>query len=131
MKRNLAAAGAAAALALTAFAPAASAQEDNTGFLDHIGLVNGGIAEADCNTLDFALTNLDLVDDDTTRGELAADLRNRLGGEIAFQLLGSGTINAVADRALECEIVDEDPQTGLPAGSSELLDMVTVLSSGR
>lgn len=129
MKRSLIAAGAAATLSLAAFAPAANAQNtDAVGVLDLVGVLEQGVAEADCDGLEFVLAGLNLVDEDTTRGELASDLRDRLGGEIALQLLGAGTINAIADRALECEIVEEDPQT-LPAGSSEILDVVTLLSS--
>ena len=107
MRRISLAAGAAVAAASLTLAPVAGAQ---TNSLELITLVNGNIAAADCTLVESALTGLGLVDETTTRGELVAELNARAGNDIALKVLLGGSINALGDRALECGIVQEDPE---------------------
>ncbi len=107
MRRIPLAAGAAVTAAALALAPVASAQ---TTVVDLVPLVNGEVETADCGALGTVLTGLNLVDEDTTRAELVTDINALIGDDIALKLMLGTSVNAVADRALECEIVQEDPQ---------------------
>ncbi|AGF71975.1 hypothetical protein [Corynebacterium halotolerans] len=114
--RNLLATAGATVIAATALAPAASAQNLGEEF----------IADLNCDHLETALTTLDFVDEDTTRNELAAEIREFGDIEIDLGPLPSVVVQAyyagqIADRALECGIVDEDPASPF-AASSEFLE---------
>lgn len=104
MRRISLAAGAAVAAASLTLAPVAGAQTNS------IELITDNIATADCALVESALTGLGLVDETTTRGELVAELNARAGNDFALKLALGGSINAVADRALECGTVQEDPE---------------------
>lgn len=115
--RNLLATAGATALAATALAPVAGAQTN---------LGEEFIAGLDCNHLETALTTLDFVDEDTTRNELAAEISEFGDIEIDLGPLPSVVVQAyyagqIADRALECGIVEEDPESPF-AASSEFLE---------
>lgn len=125
MKRILATL-AAAGIALTTLAPSAhAASPANT--LALLTLANGQIATADCGLVGGVLRNTGLVNDTTTRSELVASLHTTLGGDIQTKLITAQTIGAIGDRALECGVVKADPT--VPAGSSQLMDVVALLSS--
>lgn len=71
-----------------------------------------------------------MVNDATTRGELVASLRNSLGDEQTVQVAATPTINAIGDRALECEIVQ--PDVFDPAALSSALisgDFTTIIDT--
>ncbi|MDR7328908.1 hypothetical protein [Corynebacterium guangdongense] len=101
------AATAAAVAASLALAPVAGAQ---TASLELLALVNGEVGTADCGLVETALTNLDLVDEDTTRAELVSNINAYIGDDVMLKFVASTSVNAIADRALECEIVQEDPK---------------------
>lgn len=124
MKRTLATL-AAAGIALTALAPAASAAP--IGNFALLTLANGQIATADCGVVGGVLRGTGLVNETTTRSQLITSLHQTLGGDIQTKLITAQTISAVGDRALECGVVKADPN--VPAGSSELMDIVALLSS--
>lgn len=105
MKRT-AAALAAAALTVGLTTPAAHAQ---TNVLGLIGLVNQGVENTDCRTLDAGLNAAGLVGEGTTRNQLVATLNARVGDDATFALISAPTINTIGDRALECGIVQPDP----------------------
>lgn len=119
MRRSALALTTVAAATAALFAPVASAQTTNVVGL--ISLVNGGIETADCASLDTVLTGLNLVDEDTTRSELVSDLNAHVGDDLTIRLLGASTISTIGDRALECGIVQPDPET--PFGSSQLAEI--------
>lgn len=121
MKRTLATAG----IALTALAPAAGAAP--IGNFALLALANGQIATADCGVVGGVLRSTGLVNETTTRSQLITSLHQTLGGDIQTKLITAQTISAVGDRALECGVVKADPN--VPAGSSELMDIVALLSS--
>lgn len=125
MKRTLATL-AAAGIALTALAPAAHAAP--VGAFAVLTLANGQISTTDCRVVDGALRGAGLVGENTTRTDLAAGLHTMLGGDLQTKLVTSQTIGAVADRALECGVVKPDP-VQLPAGSSQVMDIVALVSS--
>lgn len=132
MRRITLTAVAAAAAASLAITPVANAQQGNP--LEVLGALAEGIGNADCGVIEGALNGLDLVDEDTTRGELVSDLNAYIGDDIALRLILGGNVNAIGDRALECGVVQEDPEQDLIAAilnSSEgnPLDTVTALSS--
>ncbi len=120
MLRRALATAAVSAIAVVGLAPAASAQLPD---------VNNTIATFPCGLLGTALRGFGLVDEDTTRNQLAAELRK--GARDIPGLLGIATnqvAGALADRALECKIVKEDPRT-LFSGSTQFLEMFDGLSS--
>lgn len=71
-----------------------------------------------------------MVNDDTTRGELIASLRKSLGDEQTVQVAATPTINAIGDKALECNVVKPDPLD--PAALSSALisgDFTTIIDT--
>lgn len=111
------------AVAVVGLAPAASAQ--------FIPGANDFIANADCGLVEQSLKGLGLVDEDTTRNQLAAKVRAETGKIIDHPLINitaSNYAGQIADRALECGIVKEDPQNPF-SGSAEFLDIFSGLSS--
>lgn len=133
LTRRVAVVGATVALAAGVVAPAAHSQNigDLIGGVGLIGeLSNAAIENMDCDTLDWGLNTFGLVDEDTTRSELAKTLRElplELGAtDPAVLIFGKGEADKWADKALECGIVKEDPQTPL-AGSMELLGSLEFL----
>ncbi len=117
--RNLLATAGVTVVTAAALAPAASAQ---TGI--DFGLGENLIKAADCNLVEDALSLGGFVDEDTTRNELASELRSLDSGlELGFLGLTvqSQYAGVVADKALDCGIVKEDP-AGPFAASSEFLE---------
>lgn len=114
---------AAATIALTAsLAPAASAQ--GLGELNHI------VDTFDCNILGTALTTSGLVNDQTTRTQLATELRttaNLRQIDLTLGLVGNAYAGRIADRALNCGIVKADPQQDI---FTQLQNFSSNLSSG-
>lgn len=114
---------AAATIALTAgLTPAASAQ--GLGDLNHL------IDNFDCNVLRVGLTQSGLANDQTTRTQLATELRNSADlGQIDPMLGIAGNLYAgrIADRALTCGIVQPDPPQDI---LTQLQTMSSNLSSG-
>ncbi|GAB3081822.1 hypothetical protein [Corynebacterium aquatimens] len=88
-------------------------------------LANGGIATADCNVVKSTLRGTSLVDGTTTRSQLVDKLNTQLGQGTATRLLAGSTVNAIADRALECEAVKPDPVTP----QSQAIDFASQISS--
>lgn len=119
MKRSLLAALASAALATTAFAPAASAQNP-------LDIVNSVITGMDCNSLRAVLTTTGVKGDAETRSELVSNLRGYAGDNVQLKLMLNTNINAVADRAVSCNIVKADAP--LPAGSAQFAQYADFLS---
>ncbi|MGP6173710.1 hypothetical protein [Corynebacterium sp. A21] len=128
--RRFLAVTAASALAVTALAAPASAQTDD--FIDN------AIANLDCNMLDTGLKTVnayeaDHTDNKTTHSELATNIRGlsqQNFGQLVGNLPGASLLQiqysgAVADRALACELVAENPE--LPFGSSQLYDALPFL----
>ncbi|AIT60633.1 hypothetical protein [Corynebacterium doosanense] len=125
LKRTLATL-AAAGIALTTLAPTAGAAPvGNTVAL--LVLANGQIATADCGLVGGVLRGTGLVNETTTRSELVTSLHRTLAGDIQTKLITAQTIGVIGDRALECGVVKADPN--VPAGSSQLMDVVALLSS--
>lgn len=130
--RLFAATAAATALAATAFAAPASAQG--------LDVIDGVIANFNCGVLDTGLKaggayESDHAQNKTTRNELAANLRelgdSSLGG-IFDGIPGGGLLQVqyagqIADRALVCDLVAENPE--LPFGSSQLFDNLPMLEA--
>lgn len=132
--RRFGATVAAAALALTVLATPATAQTQNLG-----DLADGLIRQVSCEDLDLALDTVGVYEDDhatspTTRAELVRNI-NALGNDEIADALGvpgftvgmakNQVANSVADRALECEWIVENPQ--LPFGSSQIFDVLPML----
>ena len=94
---------AAATVALTAsLTPSASAQDFNQ-IIDNF----------DCGILQTAIYTTGLAHENSTRSELAANLRNSAAvGQLDFPLniAATGYSERIANRALACGIVKEDPQ---------------------
>lgn len=110
-------------VAVVGLAPAASAQV--------IPGVGTFIKQLPCNELEQGLKAANLIDEDTTRNQLASKLRTETGKVIDnpfFNVAASAYANQLADRALECEIVKADPQTPI-SGSIQFLEMFDGLSS--
>lgn len=119
MKKLRLATIAAASIALTAgLTPAASAQ-------DH-SVINAAIDNFDCQILETAVYNSGLAHANTTRSEFAATLRtsgavNQLPSPM--NLVAAAYSERIANRALTCGIVKEDPKdfmTQLQVMSSNL-----------
>lgn len=111
------------AVSLVGLAPAASANP-----------LNDLIANAGCGPLGVSLRVVYTIDDNTTRNDLAKQIRDSVNApDPAAALVAFQTANRVADRALECGIVKKDPEF-IP-GSSDLgdlgglADLATVFSS--
>lgn len=119
MLRRALATAAVSAIAVVGLAPAASAQ-----IVDLTPVING----IPCDQMETGLKALNLIDEDTTRNELAAELRKQTGLILGIPLLTNIYSGQIADRALECEIVKEDPKTPF-AGSIQFLEMFEGLSS--
>lgn len=117
-----------ATIALTAAAGTfgASTQADaQTNLLGLLQVVNGSLATADCDAVKLALRGTQLVDDTTTRGELVNKLTDKTKTDPTFAFATAPTVNALADRALECKVVKADPVT--PEGQA--LKLSSELSS--
>lgn len=119
MLRRALATAAVSAIAVVGLAPAANAQ-----IFDLTPVINA----IPCTQLGQGLEALDLVDEDTTRNQLAGELRKQSGILFGIPLLTNVYANQIADRALECEIVKADPQTPI-SGSIQFLEMFDGLSS--
>ena len=138
MRRISLTAAAAVTAASLALAPVAGAKDTS---LELLALVNGEVKTADCAVVETALTNLDLIDEGTTRAELVTNINAYIGDDPFLKLALSTSVNAVADRALECGHVEEDPEedalTALlnsstsTGGLDAFLPVLTELSSAR
>ncbi|GAB2505313.1 Alpha helical Porin B [Corynebacterium atrinae] len=119
---------AASSIALVGLAPAASAFS--------LGDILTGTGQAvnalSCKDLDNVLNAAKLKDSNTTRNGLVKNIsgltKEAAGNNIMLALLGGNTASKVADRALECKLVKEDPKEIIP-GSSQVNDIVAQLSS--
>lgn len=123
MLRRALATIAVSSVAVVGLAPAASAQ-----IVPGIGNI---IKQLPCNELEQGLKAANLIDEDTTRNQLASKLRTETGKVIdnpLFNVAASAYAGQLADRALECEIVKEDPKSPI-AGSTQFLEMFESLSS--
>lgn len=111
MLRRTLATAAVTAIAVAGLAPAASAQTD---------LVANAIAAADCRLVGPALKTLFDIDDNTTRSDLAKQIRDEAKPwtitDPSTYLVSAQYAGQIADKALECGIVKADPQ--LIPGSS-------------
>lgn len=127
--RQIATAGAAAALALTALAAPAAAETDQE------------TPQWQCDALNGFLNNQDLYEDDhgtftTTHSELKENYRewsqDRTGdliGSLPWVQVGEqNAADWVADTALDCGLIKEDGAFGSSLGS-DALEFVTQLSS--
>lgn len=103
MLRRTLATVAAAGIAFAGLTPAAHAQ--NTEDL---------IANVPCPVADIALRGAFQINDNTTRSDLAKQIRDAAkpatGNDPATYLLGAQYASQIADRAVACGIVKEDPQ---------------------
>lgn len=130
--RHLFAATAVSALAATTFAAPASAQADS--------LIDTAIANLDCGYLDTGLKaahayEADHAENTTTHAELAANIRGLSAdafGEIIAGIPGGSFLQvsyagSIADRALACDLVAENPDA--PFGSSQLFDALPMLEA--
>lgn len=110
--RRITATLAAALIAGTAALSPVAAQAQTFSQLGQITkAVDGNIAEMDCGLLRTALVGTKMVDAETTRSGLAKKLKEFTGNDITVKLLVGGRADAVADRALACNIVKPDPVT--------------------
>lgn len=110
-KLSLAVASAALALSAT-LTPAASAQ-DLGALLNGAGQINQIIDNFDCNTLGQGLRHANLVNQDTTRSQLAGSLKTATNldqVDPVIALAGNVSADRIADRALACGVVKADPQ---------------------
>lgn len=124
MKIRRALAIAATTMALTAglLSPAASAQD--------LGAINHTIDTFNCDVLREGLYRTGLATPETTRTQLATELRNSADlGQIDPMLGIAGNLYAgrIADRALTCGIVQPDPPQDI---LTQLQTMSSNLSSG-
>ena len=109
--RTLAVSAAAATAASVALVPAAGANpllnlETLLGMNEAaVTIVN----DTPCRTFGPIVKASGMVNDGTTRGELVTSLRNSLGDDQAVQVAATPTINAIGDKALECDVVQPDP----------------------
>lgn len=120
LRRTLATA-AASLLAVTALAPAASAQRP----LDIL------IDKAPCEVVKLALTNTGLIDNNTTRGGLVRNLGAHVGQlDLGFGLkvVAADYAGKIGDKALTCKLVKPDAPELFP-GSSQISDLFLTLSS--
>lgn len=119
--RRLTSALAAGLIAVSAFAGTAAPAQAQTREL--IQLFNGPIGNTNCDVLRNALTSTRMVNQNTTRSQLVFSLNAFVGENSRMGLVPASTVDAVANRALECGIVKPDPQLNLDqifAGSSQL-----------
>lgn len=132
--RRFGATVAATTLALTVFTAPATAQAQDIG-----AIADGILQQVGCDELDLGLDTTGVYGDDhadspTTRAELIRNI-NQLGNEeiadalpvpgLPVGLVKNQIANAVADRALECGWIVENPQ--LPFGSSQIFDALPML----
>lgn len=130
--RRILAATAVSALAATAFAAPASAQNND--------LIGNAIANLDCGFLDTGLKTANAYEADhagnkTTHAELAANIRGlsqEAFGDIVAGIPGASFLQVryagdIANRALTCELVAENPDA--PFGSSQLFDALPMLEA--
>lgn len=103
---RIAAIGAAALTGLAGLAAPAAQAQDATSLLQ---LVNGNVKTMNCSTLRVTLNGTGVAGKDTTRQQLVNNLNGKIGDSIALRVMSGGTVQAVADRALECGIVKPDP----------------------
>lgn len=122
MLRRTLATVAVTAIAVVGLAPAASAQ------------LPGGdaISRVDCGHLNFTLRALNLKDDNTTRSQLARNIRDEAApftlSDPSTWLVSVNYAEQIADRALECGIVKPDPQDPF-AGSTRAAEIIQEMSS--
>lgn len=109
MLRRTLATVAAAGIAFVGLTPTASAQN-----------AEDLIANVPCPVADFALRGAFQINENTTRSDLAKQIRDAAkpvtGNDVGTYLLGAQYAGQIADKALECGIVKADPQ--LIPGSS-------------
>lgn len=109
MLRRTLATVAAAGIAFVGLTPTASAQN-----------AEDLIANVPCSVADFALRGAFQINENTTRSDLAKQIRDAAkpvtGNDVGTYLLGAQYAGQIADKALECGIVKADPQ--LIPGSS-------------
>ncbi len=125
--RSVVAAGCAAvALLAGAVAPAQAAPGGNAAAVaDLVKIVNGNVANANCDVLRLALRGAGMVGPETTRGQLVKTVNTTIGQDAALRLVTAPTVNALGDRALACGIVKPDPVTPL----DQAIEMSSKLSS--
>ncbi|MFP7366440.1 hypothetical protein SFC07_11825 [Corynebacterium callunae] len=106
MKKLRLATIAAASIALTAgLTPAASAQD--------FSVINEAIDNFDCQILETAIYQSGLANAESTRSELASTLRTSAAVDqlpSPMNLVAAAYSERIANRALTCGIVQEDPQ---------------------
>lgn len=123
MLRRTLATAAVTAIAVVGLAPAASAQTD---------LVANAIAAADCRLVGPALKTLFDIDDNTTRSDLAKQIRDEAKPltitDPRTYLLSAQFAGQIADKAVACGTVKPDPQSLIP-GSSNLADIQDILTN--
>lgn len=105
MLRRTLATAAVTAIAVAGLAPAASAQTD---------LVANAIAAADCRLVGPALKTLFDIDDNTTRSDLAKQIRDEAKPwtitDPSTYLVSAQYAGQIADQAVECGTVKPDPE---------------------
>lgn len=106
MLRRTLATAAVTAIAVVGLAPAASAQLG--------GIVEKAIADAPCSIVDPALKTAFRIDDNTTRSDLAKQIRDEAkpltGTDPTSYLVSAQYAGQIADKAVECGTVKPDPQ---------------------
>ncbi|WKD57268.1 Alpha helical Porin B [Corynebacterium capitovis DSM 44611] len=101
---------AAAALFCASAAGIAPAHAQTTTF-ELLTLINGNVKTADCGLVGTILRGTGHATDTTTRSELVTNLNKAVGSDVQIRLATGATIGAIADRAVECGVVKEDPTT--------------------
>lgn len=105
MLRRTLATAAVAAVAVAGLAPAASAQTD---------VVANFIADAPCSLVDPALKTAFRIDGNTTRSDLAKQIRDEAkpltGTDPTSYLVSAQYAGQIADKAVECVTVKPDPE---------------------
>lgn len=109
MLRRTLATVAATTIAVAGLAPAASAQLG-----DLNAIVGQGIANAPCSTVDPVLKNVFDINADTTRSDLARQIRDEAKSftvtDPTTYLVSAQFAEQIADKAVECGTVKKDPE---------------------
>ncbi|QGU04105.1 hypothetical protein [Corynebacterium comes] len=121
------------AIAVVGLAPAASAQ---------LGAIDKAIADAPCSLVDPALKAAFRIDGNTTRSDLAKQIRDEARPltitDPATYLISAQYAGQIADKAVECGTVKKDPElfpgSSIPglgniSNINEVQDILTDLSS--
>lgn len=128
MLRRTLATAAATAIAVVGLAPAASAQLGDVN-----ELITQGIANADCRVVDPTLKGLFTIDGNTTRSDLAKQIREEARGfnitDPASYLVSAQYAEQIADKAVACGTVKKDPEL-FPGSSLPNLDNIEDLLQG-